>query len=304
MTDTAVDRAMSIVVLLDAPSLAGGAPWRAAWIARHMNASLLLLRVGRAAERSALGEDPLQRLAGQVGARFGIAVSTKDIEQGRTDELLANVRSATLLVIASRRGNTLRERIAGMETERIIRLCNTLVLVVKRPCNGPPDRHAPVRDCGYQRVLAAVRLESEVSRIADIACALAPNVHVELFHALPIKGPRSSPAVANDSARPTTPAAQAASRLGALIGSPALQARCLTSCGWGAAGDAVIAKERALGAELLVLGKRRRGLLADFFLGGVTQHVLSTSRADVLVVPQLQSNPAAERFTAQLESAG
>jgi nucleotide-binding universal stress UspA family protein len=303
MTDTSEERPMSIVVLVDAPSAASGAPWRAAWIARHMDASLLLLRIGRIQERNATGEHPLQKLAQQLGTRFGIDVSTKDIPEGRTGELLANVRNATLLVVGSRRGNTLRERIGGMETERIIRLCNTLVLVVKRPCNGPSDREALIRDCGYQRVLAAVRLESEVSRIADIACALAPTSRVDLFHALAIKSQPSAQAVADDAVRSNSPAAQAAARLRTLVGAP-LEARCVASCGWGPARDAVIAKERAMGAELLVLGKRRQGFLADFFLGGVTQFVLSTSRADVLVVPRLQSPQIAMAAPQRLESAG
>jgi nucleotide-binding universal stress UspA family protein len=54
----------------------------------------------------------------------------------------------------------------------------------------------------------------------------------------------------------------------------------------------VLARERALRAELLVLGKRRRGLLADFFLGGVTQRVLAAAKADVLVLPAGTERPA------------
>ena len=54
---------------------------------------------------------------------------------------------------------------------------------------------------------------------------------------------------------------------------------------FGHAARCVLANERATGAELVVIGKRQRGLLADFILGGVTQQVLAGSRADVLVMP-------------------
>jgi len=303
MTVVAAAPSMSIVVLVDAPSAASGAPWRAAWIARHMGASLLLLRTLRADERPPAGEDPLHRLALQIGARFGITVGTKEIPQGRTGELLAQVRRATLLVVGSRGGNTLRERIGGLATERLIRLCNTLVLVVKRPCNGPSDRDDPIRDCGYHRVLVAVRPESEVGRLADIACALAPSTRVDVFHALAVKAPAARQPLAGDGARSASPAAQVAAQLGGMVGASS-QDRCLPTCGWGSPGDAVIAKERAVGAELLVLGKRHRGLLADFFLGAVTQHVLSASRADVLVVPRLHAQPATAASPERLGSAG
>ncbi|WP_460890829.1 universal stress protein, partial [Ramlibacter alkalitolerans] len=47
----------------------------------------------------------------------------------------------------------------------------------------------------------------------------------------------------------------------------------------------VLARSRAMRADLLVLGKRRRARLADFFLGGVTQRVLAAAQVDVLLVP-------------------
>lgn len=54
---------------------------------------------------------------------------------------------------------------------------------------------------------------------------------------------------------------------------------------FGDAAKVVLARERTLGPDLVVIGKRTRGLLADFFLGGVTQRVLAATRSDVLVLP-------------------
>jgi hypothetical protein len=39
------------------------------------------------------------------------------------------------------------------------------------------------------------------------------------------------------------------------------------------------------GAELIVVGRRLRSAVADFFFGSVAQRVLSWSSSDVLVVP-------------------
>lgn len=57
-------------------------------------------------------------------------------------------------------------------------------------------------------------------------------------------------------------------------------------------------------AELVVIGKRRRGLLADFFLGSVTQRLLAGSRADVLVLPaERLSEGVADLATTRYRSA-
>jgi hypothetical protein len=44
-------------------------------------------------------------------------------------------------------------------------------------------------------------------------------------------------------------------------------------------------KAQESGIELFVVGKRRRGLLADYLLGRTTQRVLARAPADVLVLP-------------------
>ena len=57
-----------------------------------------------------------------------------------------------------------------------------------------------------------------------------------------------------------------------------------------------------MGAELVVIGKRRRGLLADFILGGVTRQVLAGSQADVLVMPSTENPPAAVALPVAMEN--
>jgi nucleotide-binding universal stress UspA family protein len=83
------------------------------------------------------------------------------------------------------------------------------------------------------------------------------------------------------------------------------QGRAIPRVGFGHPGASVLARQRALGADLVVLGKRHSRLLGDYFLGAVAQEVLSSCRGDVLVVPTMHRSsselPSAaslpERFT-------
>ena len=47
----------------------------------------------------------------------------------------------------------------------------------------------------------------------------------------------------------------------------------------------VLARARLWDAELMVIGKAQRGLLANYFLGGITQRMLAKAPSDVLVHP-------------------
>ena len=53
-------------------------------------------------------------------------------------------------------------------------------------------------------------------------------------------------------------------------------------------GDAarlVIERERALGADLIVIEKRARSSVEALLLGSVTRHILADAGCDVLVLP-------------------
>lgn len=47
----------------------------------------------------------------------------------------------------------------------------------------------------------------------------------------------------------------------------------------------ILQKERTLQADLIVLGKAKRSIAKEIFLGSVSRHVLADCRSDVLVVP-------------------
>jgi nucleotide-binding universal stress UspA family protein len=47
----------------------------------------------------------------------------------------------------------------------------------------------------------------------------------------------------------------------------------------------ILAKERTLRIDLIVLGKAKRSVAKELLLGSVSRHVLADCRGDVLVVP-------------------
>lgn len=273
-----------IVVATDLGLGARNAVWRAAQLARAHDATLRLLHVpghpGEAdAARAALAE-----LAEAVKLRLGVAA---DVEVARGEfarEAARAALTANLLVVPARDGHSLRERIAGTSTERVVRASRVPVLVVKRPLARTRDGAtlAPPPKNLYDRVLACVDLGPASTGVIAAATCLSADPRMEVFHAV---APERKAAAAQAAASGTAVerARAALQERIAQAGEPLQGARA--AVGFGLAGASLIAKERALGADLVVLGRRRRGLLRDRFLGAVTQEVLAGSRCDVLLVP-------------------
>lgn len=261
----------SLLAVTDGTAAGTNAAWRAALVARDHGRPLRLLH----------GGDPIgtAELAAELRAGVGIDVTVQAAEGDLLHDALAASRSASLLVIGSRRGNPLREWILGTQAERLIRLSRAPVLVVKRPAMA-----------GYRRVLVPVDLAPEAAAVIAAAAMLSRDPRLEVFHALATREEVTmraadvpEPVVRELRQRAAQLARGMLRELVAQAG--AASGAALTGIGYGPAAGVILAKEQAMRAELVVMGKRRRGLLADFFLGGATQRVLARSRADVLVLP-------------------
>lgn len=261
----------SLLAVIDGTAAGTNAAWRAALVARDHGRPLRLLH----------GGDPIgtAELASELRAGVGIDVTVQAAEGDLLHDALAASRSASLLVIGSRRGNPLREWILGTQAERLIRLSRAPVLVVKRPAMA-----------GYRRVLVPVDLAPEAAAVIAAAAMLSRDPRLEVFHALATREEVTmraadvpEPVVRELRQRAAQLARGMLRELVAQAG--AASGAALTGIGYGPAAGVILAKEQAMRAELVVMGKRRRGLLADFFLGGATQRVLARSRADVLVLP-------------------
>jgi nucleotide-binding universal stress UspA family protein len=273
-----------VLAITDPSPASANAVWRAALIAREHGAPMRLLHAGRT--RAAQAHDALEAIVAQVQARLAVPMDVEIVEGDPLAKAVAAARAAGLLVIGPRRSNALREWIAGTQAERLIRLCRIPTLVVKRPAT--PGRNAALAAAAepgrYGRVLVSVDLRPEAADLIAAATHFSRDPQMQVFHAL---GAGSRPRSAGQPSPGGETAMQRAhAALMELVRSSGAQKLgAVSSVAFGRAAHCVLARERATGAELVVIGKRRRGLLADFILGGVTQQVLAQSQADVLVMP-------------------
>ena len=278
-----------VLVITDLAPASTNAVWRAALIARERGALLRVLHVSRERRLLAAVHDTLDAIGRQIHERLGIEPNVEVVEGELLPKAISAARGAGLLVIGSRRLNPLREWILGTQAERLIRLCRIPTLVVKQP--AVPGRNAalggPAEPGSYGRVLVSVDLRSEAVDLIAAAMTMSRDPHTEILHALPANSQfRSTGSEAVAGSPGETAMRRAQSRLRDLVqSSGAHKVGAVAAVAFGDAAGCVLAKERASGTELVVIGKRRRGLLADFILASVTQKVLAGSRSDVLVMP-------------------
>jgi nucleotide-binding universal stress UspA family protein len=202
---------------------------------------------------------------------------------GALEGLAQAALASDLVVIHQREAPGLRSFFAGEPFMRVIRAVARPVLIVRR---------APVGN--YTRVLAAIDLNDAagpLGQVANIARAVQPNAHVELFHSVSthheaklrhadvsehavrlyrqqcIEYAQRRMAFLKDTLRATgTPVS---SVLG--LGDPARMAAL---------------RQQNSQADLLVVGKHPASALREFFVGSVASRILEWSTADVLVVPR------------------
>jgi len=271
----------SVVVLHDLSTQAGHAAWRAALIARDHGARLDLLHAAGEPGKSGNPRTALERLARELNARLGVNARIQLVHGEPLQAVVRAARAAGLVVIGAQRPNVLRDWVFGTPAERLIRLAARPVLVVKNPAES-----------GYRRVLVPVDLGPATTEAIAAATVLSRSTSIEVFHSLAQRHEVTLRAADLPEVEVRRLRQRAADRaraaIVALIGKvPGASRSAKPSIGFGHPSGVILAKAQAMRAELVVIGKRRRGLLADFLLGSVTQRVLAASRSDVLVLPAL-----------------
>jgi nucleotide-binding universal stress UspA family protein len=258
------------------------AAWRAALVARELGAPVRLLYAGEDPDEA---REALQQLARDIGGHLGLRVEAEVAAGDPLAQTIRAARDATLVVLGSRRGNPLRELVLGTQAERLIRLCPVPVLVVKRPATG-----------SYRRVLVAAAFDPQTRAAIAAAARLSRDPRMEVLHALDVRdeiGMRACdvPEVMVRRHRQRA-AEQARAALQELVAQAGTRADAVfPAIGFGEPAAVLLGREQAMRAELLVAGKRTRGLLADFLLGSVTQRLLARAKADVLVLPHPRRSP-------------
>lgn len=275
-----------VLTLVDLAAARQDAVKRAALIAVDIGAALTLLHVipksrDKADEDAALSaaRKKVSSLAERLAFDYGVTVSVHVTAGRRVREVVEHSRGARLLVLPSRRSNTLGEYLFGNPIQKMVRRVAVPTLVVK----GPAAQRS------FSRVLVPVHLTVQSMQAVATASQIAPSATLHVLHVVSTKqdGIDHVPQLPGQQTQRTKE--QAAEFIKAVI------ARLLETSGskrpafpLAAFGDGTVAtfhKAASVGADLIAIGKPRQKLLARFRLGRFTQQVLAESHADVLVVP-------------------
>lgn len=269
----------TVLAVCDLSSAGTNAAWRAAMVARELSARLRVLHPRDEVRKPAKSKWSFDELRNEIWQRMRVAVDVEPVGENVLGATIAAAREAAVVVLPSQRRNPLREWLIGTQVERLIRLCRAPVLVVKRPTLS-----------SYRRVLVPVALEAASAPLIALAAALSRGPALEVLHVVGtadeniLRELKLSTELQHACRQYRAQRARGALReLLATIGDQGWGVR--TAVEFGEAAAVIRTRAHALQSELIVIGKRRRGLLADYFLGRVTQRVLATAYADVLVLP-------------------
>jgi nucleotide-binding universal stress UspA family protein len=228
---------------------------------------------------SANGASRLAHAARNLGHRFGITVRPVAQTANTLAHVAQEASCADLLVLNHRRERTLASLLQGQPAERLVRLCRCPVLVTKT---------APRRS--YERILVAVDFTPASKRLVRLAWVLDSKAEVELFHA--ISSQNEARLRAAEASRRAIQAYRhecmrhARDRIFWLTDTfDSRRNRVLSAIGHGDPARQAVVQQDHVGADLLVVGKRRSSPIADFVFGSVAQRVLCWATSDVLVVP-------------------
>jgi nucleotide-binding universal stress UspA family protein len=221
--------------------------------------------------------DALELLAAEVERACGVPFRPILAERPVDSAVLEAAAQSDLILIGARGQNPVRDLVIGTTADRLIRKARRPVMVVRTAPEGP-----------YRHALAAVDFSPDSVAAVRIAAALAPAARLEVVHAYdtPYEGSaRMAGASDDDLLRYRALAkAQAEAQMAELIASAGVSVAS-ASCLPGHPLLLIPARAKALGCDLLAVGKHGRGALEELLLGSTTQHLLASARCDVLVVP-------------------
>jgi nucleotide-binding universal stress UspA family protein len=284
----------AVVAATDFSFSAHRAARRAGVLARELGARLDLLHVVDSSTAKALlrrspaveVEQPLllearralDSLAEDLLAAGGV-VNHRVLREGRViDEILAIGASSDLLVLGPRGVNPLRDFILGSTAERIARMIDCPMLVVKQ------DPQIP-----YDNVLVPVDFSQYSAPSLQFASKLAPQATLHVFHALDASlEPRlRSAGIAEDGIAAYTDELQREANASmAELGAASLGQPLLGTVQMGDPRVNIYEHAAANQCTLIVMGKQGRSWLSEHVLGSVTRRVLERATCDVVVVPQ------------------
>jgi nucleotide-binding universal stress UspA family protein len=283
----------SLLVATDFSQDAAHAAYRAAFLAAENGAQLELLhvvsrpsldalvevfRLHPGAEAALVGDvqTMLTELAEAITREIGVAVNACVAVGHVMDEILAASEHVDMLLLGVRGLNPLRDLILGTTAERLLRKCRRPVLIVKRPPSG-----------GYGKMLVPVDFSPHSATALKLAAQIASSASITVVHAfdVPFEGKLRLADVSNDEIElyRTEARQQARAKIRALIQTVDGPAHRLNDVvEQGDPRRLILAKEKQLGADLIVIGKHG-SMVEELLIGSVARHILSDSKCDVLV---------------------
>ncbi len=270
----------SILAVADFSELSEHAIERAARLAARHQASLQLIHF--AEKPHPFIKEPLARLsqrARQLARRHGVRVHALERDPVTIEHLADAARGSDLLVtgpLSLRRWATFYR---GTALDQLLRACPCPLLVVRHPAEKP-----------YAHVLVAVDLSERSRELVACARWLADTRALQLFHAVDtIEESRLRSADVSFEALHASRVGsrqRATDRLRELtrtLGPGA--SHVVLEVGNGDPAYQTAVQQRATGAELVVVGRRRLRGWSRLLTGSVAQRLARWSDGDVLIVP-------------------
>lgn len=283
----------SILAATDFSASANNAVQRAALLARQHGAHLCLVHVvtppSRVQMRTwsspapgleqqvAAARDRLRGLAAELTQRYAVTPSVA-LRTGRLLEQLHRVSArACLLVMGAGRRTALAEMLLGSTAQRLVACSRRPVLVAKQTAEG-----------SYRRALVPIDFSPASDAAAFVAAALAPDIDLQVFHALDSAGVAATQgagivdtvireSIAHEEGAVLARMRRSMKRLGLDC------SKLRFALGRGAPVNAILQQAQRLDADVLVATKQQRGRTATSVLGNISS-LMARSRCDMLVV--------------------
>jgi nucleotide-binding universal stress UspA family protein len=219
----------------------------------------------------------LDGLAASIAGRTGLPVSAHVAVGAVSKEILSDCARAGMLVVGAHGLNALRDAILGSTAERLVGRYRGPLLVVRGPAQDE-----------YRNVLAAIDLLAGSETVLAMAARIAPAARISAVHAydVPMEGALHRAGVSQvEIDQHRARAFQKALDDTSALGERSVPDRhVLPIVERGDAARLIVDHQRSLGADLVVVGKRRRPAAEALVLGSVTRRVLAASSSDVLVL--------------------
>lgn len=276
-----------ILAATDFSQDAGNALARAALLAKRQGEPLEVLHVVSRSSLDAVREwvppgaaerlvEEARRLLAEAAGAAGAPAKPRLVVGEVLDEILTAGAQASLVVVGAHGLNPLRDAVLGTTAERLVGRCTPPILVV---------RTAPHGD--YRNVLVALDLLPGSPAVIEAALRVAPGTLITAAHAydVPFDGMLQRAGV--DSAAIDRYRIEAAAKARAAVETLGAQAGAtgiVPVVERAHAARHIVDTQRSIRADLVVIGKRRRGAVESMLLGSVTRHLLADAEADVLVV--------------------